>query len=86
MIPNAVYNDGGLVSLWYYQPIPKYLKLGNKDYVFQCKFGIAMIFVPEDEVQQFLDFKGGCCGSNHQVIFLANSAQYSHWLRGDGGR
>jgi hypothetical protein len=81
-----VKNAEGNIALHYYQPIPKMIKFGDKAYIFDCKFGIAIIFVPENEVQQFLDFKGGCCGSNHQVIFLANSAQYSHWLRGDGGR
>ena len=49
MIEGAVYVDGK-VALRYDQPIPKYVKVGTKEYIFNCQHGIALIFVPEEEV------------------------------------
>jgi hypothetical protein len=85
MIDGAFYVDGK-VALRYYQPIPKHVKVGNKDYIFQCGHGISLIFVPEEEVPPLLNFLGGCCGGRKKVISLCSQVLYSHWLDGQGGR
>lgn len=83
--PDAVYVEDK-IAMVYYQPIPKMIEVHNRKYIFDCRFGVAMIFVSEMEVAPLLNFKGGCCGGQRQVVFLANQAQYSHWLNGKGGR
>jgi len=85
MIEGAVYM-GELVALRYDQPIPKYVRVGTKDYVFECQHGIALIFVPEEEVSPLLSYVGGCCGGQRHVISLCSPILYSHWLDGKGGR
>jgi hypothetical protein len=85
MIENAVYVDSK-VAIFYYQPIPKYVKVGTKEYVFDCQHGISLVFVTEEEVQPMLDAIGGCCGGKRKIMYLASPVQYSHWLDGKGGR
>lgn len=76
----------GNVAVVYYQPIPKLVKIGEIDLYFTPQFGVSMAFAPEEAVPPLLAFRGGCCGSSRQVIFLANEAQYKHWQDGNGGR
>ena len=85
MIENAVYQDG-LVAMVYHQPMPKMIKIDSTNYYFDCQHGIALALIPEKEVPRLLAFKGGCCGGERQVVFLANPVQYSHWVDGKGGR
>lgn len=87
MINGAVYKDGK-VAMRYSQPIPKFIKVGDAEYYFDCKFGVSLAFVDENKVQQLLDAKLGCnCGGNkRQMITLASEAVYKHWLDGQGGR
>jgi len=81
-----VKNTDGKVAMVYYQPMPKLIKVGNKDYWFDCQHGISMAFVDETDVTPLLNFMGGCCGGKKKVIFLASEAQHSHWKDGNGGR
>ena len=85
LFPEAVYVDGKVVVM-YYQPIPKYLRVGATEYVFDCQHGVSLAFVSEAEVQPMLDFLGGCCDHKRHVISLATPVLYSHWLDGRGGR
>jgi hypothetical protein len=86
MIPNAYYNDDKLVAVVYYQPIPKYIKVGAIEHVFSCEHGISLAWVPEEHVQPLLSHLGGCCGGKRTVVSLANPAQVAHWRNGNGGR
>lgn len=85
MIKDAVYVDNK-VAVWYFMPMPKAIKIGEKVTVFQCEHGVSMAFVDENDVQPLLDYKGGCCGKSRQVVFLATPVLYSHWKDGKGGR
>lgn len=86
MIANAVYVDGKVV-LRYKEPMPKAVKIGNKTITFDCKFGVSLAFVNENDVQALLDYTKTCCGGNKQhVITLASEVAYSHWQNGNGGR
>ena len=85
MITDAFYVDGK-VALRYFQPVPKYVSVEGKQYIFDVRHAISLIFVPEEEVPALLGVLGGCCGQKRPVISLATSVQYSHWLDGQGGR
>ena len=78
--------DSGLVAIVYYQPIPKLVKVGGDNVYFEPKHGISLAFVDEGVVPKLLAYRGGCCGGQKQVMFLANEAQYKHWVDGNGGR
>ena len=85
MIDNAVYVENK-VAMFYFQPMPKAIKIDSETIVFDCEHGISMAFVEERLVPPLLAHKGGCCGNKRQVVFLASPVQYSHWKDGKGGR
>lgn len=76
----------GKVAIYYNQPAPRYVKLDEREYVFDCRHGVSLALVSEEDVQRMLDYLGGCCGGKRQIFFLASQALYSHWLDGNGGR
>jgi hypothetical protein len=82
MIPNAQYSDG-LVFLRYYQPIPKYVKIGSREYVCNVQHGVSMLLVTEEEVPALLDFVGGCCGGQKKVFSLASETAVKVWKTGE---
>ena len=49
MITGAFYVDGK-VALRYFQPVPKYVSVAGKQYIFDVRHAISLIFVPEEEV------------------------------------
>lgn len=81
MIANAVYADGK-VAVRYYQPTPKYVVIGGKEYVCSVKHHVAMLLVPEEEVPALLAYKGGCCGKQRLVFSLASQEAYNIWNTG----
>lgn len=85
MIENAVYVEDK-VAVFYYQPMPKAIKIDNRTIVFDCQHAVSMAFVDEDLVAPLLSYKGGCCGRQRQVVFLATEVLLSHWKDGKGGR
>lgn len=82
MIEGAVYKDG-LVAVRYYQPVPKYVKVGAKEYVCSVRRSVSLLFVPENEVQPLLDFVGGCCGGQRKVFSLCSREAYNIYLSGE---
>lgn len=84
-IPEAVYVDGK-VAVWYYMPSPKAIQIGKKVIVFSCEHAVSMAFVDEEDVAPLLAYRGGCCGKQRQVVYLATEVLYSHWKDGKGGR
>jgi hypothetical protein len=70
----------------YFQPMPKYLKIGAKEYIFDCQHGVSLAFVDESDVPSLLRAEGGCCGGKRKIVTLASQVVYSHWLDGQGGR
>lgn len=80
------YTPEGKVALFYYQPIPKMVKVGSKSVFFDCQHGISLAFVDDAEVIPLLSVTGGCCGNKRQIIYLATEVQYKHWRDGKGGR
>lgn len=82
---NAFYVDNKVV-LRLDMPVPKYVKVGGKEYVFSVRHSVSLLFVPEEDAPSLLAVKGGCCGKQKQIITLANEATYKHWLDGNGGR
>jgi len=85
MIDSAVIVDGK-IAMFYKNPMPKAIGVGDKVHIFSCEHGVSLAFVDESEVQPLLDFRGGCCNKRQQVVFLATETLYQHWLHGKGGR
>jgi len=81
MIPNAQYSDG-LVFVRYHQPVPKYVKIGNREYVCDVRYGVSMLLVTEEEVPALLAFEGGCCGGKKKVFSLAGEGAVKVWQTG----
>ena len=81
MIPNAIYSEGK-VALRYYQPAPKYVKIGNKEYVTDVKHSVSMLLVPEEDVPALLAHEGGCCGGKRRVFSLASQEAFNVWSTG----
>ena len=82
MIPNAQYIDG-LVACRYHQPVPKYVKIGSREYVCNVQHGVSMLLVTEEEVPALLDFVGGCCGGQKKVFSLASETAVKVWKTGE---
>lgn len=74
------------MALYYYQPIPKMVKVNGKSVYFDCQHGISLAFVDTSDVPALLSALGGCCGGKRQIIYLATEVQYRHWKDGRGGR
>ena len=87
MIEGAVYTPEGKVVLRYKDPMPKTVRIDNKDIFFDCKFGVSLAFVDESLVPQLLAYVKTCCGgSRTHPITLASEVAYSHYQNGLGGR
>ena len=82
MIQDAIYVDGR-VAIRYYQPIPKYVKLGSKEYVCSVQHAVSMLFVEEADVPALLAHEGGCCGGKRKVFSLATQSAVNVYLTGD---
>jgi len=82
MIDNAIY-VGDKVALRYYQPIPKYVKVGKNEYVCDVKFGVSLLLVEESEVPALLNVDGGCCGGKRKVFSLCGQEAYNVWSTGN---
>lgn len=82
MIPNAVYHDGK-VAVRYYQPVPKYVSIGKKEYVCDVRHGVSILLVDEDEVDLLLAVEGGCCGGKRKVFSLCGQEAFNVWLTGN---
>jgi hypothetical protein len=72
----------GKVAVRYHQPIPKYIKIGKKEYVCDVKHSVSMLLVDEEEVPALLNFLGGCCGGKKKVFSLPSEEAYNIWLTG----
>lgn len=76
----------GKVALRLDMPVPKYVKVGKKEYVFSVRHSVSLLFVSEEEAHALLAVRGGCCGKQKQIITLCSESAYKHWLDGQGGR
>ena len=76
MIEGAIYKDDK-VAVMYYQPIPKVFNIGGNDYVTDVQRGVAMIFVPEEDVPAALAYMGGCCGGKRHVFHLPSQEAFN---------
>ena len=81
MINGAVYHDGK-VALRYYQPIPKYVKIGNKEYVCDVRHSVSLLLVSEEEAHALLATEGGCCGGKRKIFSLCSQEALNVWLTG----
>jgi len=82
MISGAIY-DNGLVFVRFHQPVPKYVKIGVKEYVCDVRHGVSLLLVTEGEVPALLAHEGGCCGGQKKVFSLASEGAVKVWLTGN---
>lgn len=73
MIEGAQYVDGR-AAVHYHAPIPRYVKIGNSEYVCDVRHGVAMLLVTEEEVAPLLAYEEGCnCGNGKRHPFTLSS-------------
>ena len=82
MIEGAVYSDGK-VAVRYYQPVPKYVNIGGKEYVCTVRHGVSLLLVDESEVPALLAAEGGCCGGKRKIFALCGQEAFSVWSTGN---
>lgn len=81
MIESAVYQDNK-VALLYYAPIPKMVRVNEKEYVTDVRNRVSMLWADEEDVQSLLDLRGGCCGKKQQMFTLASEIAFKVWKDG----
>jgi len=76
-------NDAGETAVRYSEPIQKYIRVGNHEYVFIPRLGVSMAWVAEESVQPLINMvQSGCCGAAMKRFFLANEEAANLWLYG----
>lgn len=68
-------DQNGKVYVRFDQPIPKYVKIGNKEYVCDVRYGVSMLLVDESEVPALLNYVQVCCGGHQKHIFTLPSQE-----------
>ncbi len=81
MIEGAVY-QGEKVAIQYYQPAPKYVVVGGKEYVAIVEHSVSMVLADEEDVPALLNHEGGCCGNKRHVFSLAGQEAFNIWKTG----
>lgn len=63
-------NSQGQVAIRYYQPAPKAVRIGKKNYAFACSNGIpySWSWVDAEDVNKILAQLGGCCGGKRLIF------------------
>lgn len=82
MIEGAVYHEGKVV-VRYYQPVPKYVHVGQKEYVCDVRHGVSILLVEESEAPSLLAVEGGCCGGKRKVFSLCGKEAFNVWMTGN---
>lgn len=82
MADQPIKSPEGKVYLRYYQPIPKYVQLGKREFATSVQHGISMLLVDEADVPAFLALEGGCCGGKRKIFGYASPNAVSVWLTG----
>ena len=77
-----IYHEGK-VALRFHQPIPKYVRVGSKEYVCDVRHGVSLLLVSEEEVAPLLAVEGGCCGGKKKVFSLCGQEAFNVWLTGN---
>ena len=68
--------EANRVALVYYQPIQKLIEnVNGNSYYVDPKWGVALVWVNEADVNTMLSIMGGCCGGHRQLFHKANEAE-----------
>ncbi len=73
----------GKVYIRYFQPAPKYIRVGEKEYVATVQHAVSMFLADEEDVPALLAAKGGCCGGQRLIFSLPVQEAINVWLTGD---
>lgn len=76
-------NHQGKIYVRYYQPTPKFIVVGKKEYVATVQHGVSMVLADEEDVPALLAALGGCCGGKVKMFALPNQESVNVWLTGD---
>ena len=82
MIDGAIYADGKVI-LRFFQPAPKYVRVGDREYVASVQHGVSLLFAEEMDVPAILGVMGGCCGGQKQAFNFASEMAYNVWRTGE---
>ncbi len=74
-------NDAGEVALIYFQPIDKFVSMGDTKYIFRTRFNISLCYVKPEHVQPLLSTTQTCCGGqrNSGIFREANDMHVRIW-------
>ena len=75
-------DENGKVYVRYHSPVPKYIKVGTKEYVTDVRYGVSMILADEEDVPQLLEALGGCCGGRKKIFHLPSPDAIRLWETG----
>lgn len=71
----------------YYQPVNKLITMGDgTQYFFSVQKDISLAYVEPEHVDNLLNKRGGCCGSNKKGIFRRATDQEIRIWNGWAGR
>lgn len=75
-------NPEGKVYVMYYQPVPKLVKINDKNLVCDVQHGVSMLLLDESDVPAALAYLGGCCGGKRHVFHLPTQDAINVYLTG----
>lgn len=81
VIDGRVVNESGEVAIRWNRVMQKYIKVGEREYIFVVKANIAMAWIHPDDVDKVLSIKISCCGGRAALACtLANELSVKRWL------
>jgi hypothetical protein len=75
----------GKTALKYRMPVQKYIRVGDREYVFVPRANISLAWVEDQDVDFILRKKKSCCGGSKPIFFRANPSDIRRWTN-NGGR
>ena len=80
---NMIKDENGKVFVKYYDPTPKFVRVGEHEYVATVQHGVSMFLAEESDVPAIIATKGGCCGQQRLIFSLPNQESVNVWLTGN---
>lgn len=77
-----VTNAAGQVAMTNRQPIPKLIRVKNKEYLFSVQHTVSLAWIDPGDVPAVLSIVGGCCNNRQPQFREANDMQVKVWLEG----
>ena len=70
-------NEEGKIVLRFHQPIPKYIRIGQDEYVCDVRHGVSLLFVDENQTGRLLAFDGWLLRGEAKSVLACESSGVS---------